>query len=50
MYTKGTKNYVTFFNSDKDSTEKVVYGRVSESFKKTGGRRTAAYAGRKAGV
>ena len=36
MYTKGTKNYVTFFNSDKDSTEKVVYGRVSESFKKTG--------------
>jgi len=36
MYTKGTNNYVTFFNSDKDSTDKVVYGRVSEAFKKTG--------------
>ena len=36
MYAKGTKNYVTFFNTDKDNTEKIAYGRVSEAFKKIG--------------
>ena len=36
MYAKGTKNYVNFFNSEKDNTEKVAYGRVSVSFKKNG--------------
>lgn len=37
MYAKGTKNYVNFFNSEKqENTEKVAYGRVSEAIKKTG--------------
>lgn len=37
MYAKATKNYVNFFNSEKqENTEKVAYGRVSEAIKKTG--------------
>ena len=36
MYAKNTSNYVTFFESEKENTEKVIYGRVSEAFRQTG--------------
>ena len=33
MYNKNSKNYVTFFTADKENTDKVIYGRISEAIK-----------------
>ena len=38
MYAKNTKNYVNFFHTNGvvEDSEKVAYGRVSESFRRNG--------------